>query len=180
MKNKGTILLLVFAIGIAFILFLSRSGEHSGEQAPQKAVTGLEAPDFTLRDTGGKTWKLSELRGKVVLVTFWASWCDSCKEENPSLQNLLNAEKGNDKLVFVSVLYNDEPARALAYMKANNLSFPVLVDTMNLWKVYGLTGVPESFVIDKKGILKQKIVGPLQWDAPQVRATLASLVSEPQ
>lgn len=176
MKNKGMVLLLVFITGIAFILFLSRSGE----QRPQKALAGTEAPDFTLQDTEGKTWKLTELRGKVVLVNFWASWCDSCKEENPSLQNLLNTEKGNDKLVFLSVLYNDEPANALAYMKANNLSFPVLLDTMNLWKTYGLTGVPETFIIDKNGILKQKIVGPLQWDAPQVRATLASLASEPR
>ncbi|MBZ0158162.1 MAG: TlpA family protein disulfide reductase [Alphaproteobacteria bacterium] len=173
MKNKGIVLLLIFAIGIASVLFLSRSGE----QTTKKAMAGVEAPDFTLQDTEGKTWKLSELRGKVVLVNFWASWCDSCKEENPSIQSLLNAEKGNDKLVFVSILYNDEPAKALAYMKASNLSFPVLVDTMNLWKTYGLTGVPETFIIDKKGILQQKVVGPMQWDSPDVRAALEKLVS---
>lgn len=172
--KKGIILFFIFAIGIAAIAILSKTDE----KAMKKAAIGLEAPNFELKDTDGRTWKLSDLKGKIVFLNFWASWCDSCKEENPSINNLYNAQKGNDKFVFLSVLYNDDPAKALEYMKANGFNFPVLPDTKNLTAQYGLTGVPETFIIDKKGIIKQKVVGPIKWDTPDVLAAIAKLVNE--
>ncbi|MBI3593002.1 MAG: TlpA family protein disulfide reductase [Nitrospirae bacterium] len=174
MKNKGVILLLTFAIGVIAIIFLSKTHD----QPRKKAATGLEAPLFELKDTEGRTWRLSDLRGKVVLLNIWASWCDSCKQENPSIQNLINAEKGNDRLIFVSVLYKDNPAKAMEYMKANGFTFPVLIDDKNVAGMYGITGVPETFIIDKKGTIKEKIVGPIQWDSPDVRAAIARLANE--
>lgn len=174
MKNKGVILLLILAIGIAAILFLKKTDE-----TPKKrAAIGLDAPAFELKDTEGRTWKVSDLKGKVVLLNFWASWCDSCKEENPSIQNLINLEKGNDRFVFVSVLFKDDPAKAMEYMKANGFSFPVLIDDKNIAQEYGITGVPETFVINKNGIIKEKVVGPIIWNSPDVRAFIAKLVNE--
>ncbi len=76
------------------------------------------------------------------------------------------------------MLYNDDPAKALAYLKANGFAFPVLVDNRNVAELYGITGVPETFLIDKKGIIRQKVVGPLQWDSPEVTAALTSLENE--
>lgn len=173
MKNKGIILILVLAVGIAAFIFLVKGGP-----APEKkAASGLEAPGFELKDTQGKPWRLADLRGKVVFLNFWAPWCSSCKEENPSLQNLITAEKGNDKFVFLSVLYNDDPANAVAYMKQNGFSFPVLMDTANLAKTYGITGVPETFIIDTRGTLAKKVIGPMQWDAPEVRELIAKLIA---
>ncbi len=144
----------------------------------RKAAVGLEAPAFELKDSDGKVWRLSDLRGKVVLLNIWASWCGTCKEELPSIQNLINLEKGDSRLVFISVLYNDSPERALAYLKANGFAFPILIDTANVAGLYGITGVPETFIIDKNGTLKQHVVGPLQWDSPDVRATLTRLENE--
>lgn len=174
MKSKGAILAVILVLGIIGIVFVLRNLEHP----ERKAAVGLDAPAFELNDTAGKLWKLGDLRGKVVLLNLWASWCETCKEELPSIQNLINIEKGNSKLVFVSVLYNDSPEKALAYMKANGFTFPVLIDTGNVAGLYGITGVPETFVIDKKGTLKQRVVGPLQWDSPDVRATLTRLENE--
>ena len=174
MKSNGAILAVILLLGIVGIALVLRNQDHS----LRKATIGLEAPTFELKDTAGKLWRLSDLTGKVVLLNIWASWCETCKEEIPSIQNLLSMEQGNPKLVFVSVLYNDNPVKALDYLKANGFSFPVLVDTENVSGVYGITGVPETFVIDKKGILKQRVVGPLQWDSPDVRAALTRLENE--
>ncbi len=174
MKNKGVILIILLLLGIAAVFGMRGISGHS----PKKAAVGLEAPGFTLKDTEGRIWKLADLRNKVVLVNFWASWCDSCKEENPSIQRLFNAGKGNDKLVILSVLFKDDPAKAMEYMKTNGFNYPVLMDDQNLSSQYGLTGVPETFIIDKKGFIKQKVVGPIMWDSPEVRTAIVQLIDE--
>ncbi|HEX8947413.1 MAG TPA: TlpA disulfide reductase family protein [Dissulfurispiraceae bacterium] len=173
MKGKGVILLIILAIGIAAVVVLTKT-----ESVPKKAAVGLEAPAFELKDMQGRPWKLSDFKGKTVLLNFWASWCDSCKEENPSLQRLIDMEKGNARLVPVTVLFRDDPAKAAEYMKANGISFPVLLDDKNIALQYGLTGVPETFIIDSKGVVRQKIVGPIAWDAPEVKAALDKLSNE--
>lgn len=174
MKTRGFVLAVVLILGISGAIIVSKNLDHPA----RKAAIGLEAPGFELRDTDGRMWRLSDLRGKVVLLNLWASWCETCKEELPSIQNLINSERNNDKLLFISVLYNDDPLKALAYLKTNGFAFPVLIDTGNVAKVYGITGVPETFLIDKKGVLKQRVVGPLKWDSPDVRELLARLENE--
>jgi len=173
-KSKGIFLAVILALGVAGIISVLKSQEHPA----RKAAVGLEAPAFELKDSGGKIWRLDDLRGKVVLLNLWASWCVTCKEELPSIQNLINIEKDNNKLIFVSVLYKDSPEKALAYMKANGFTFPILIDTGNIADLYGITGVPETFVIDKNGTIRQHVVGPLQWDSPDVRAALTRLQNE--
>ncbi|MEW6116189.1 MAG: TlpA disulfide reductase family protein [Nitrospirota bacterium] len=175
MNTKTITLLLLLIVGVAGVVLLSRTEE---KPRATTAVKGLDAPAFELKDTTGKVWKLSDLKGKVVLVNFWATWCDTCKEEKPSLVNLINSEKGNDKFVFVSVLFRDDPAKVPAYMREYGYSFPVLIDDKNIAKAYGLTGVPESFLIDKNGILREKVIGPMQWDTPEVKAVIAKLIGE--
>ncbi|MBF0559056.1 MAG: TlpA family protein disulfide reductase [Nitrospirae bacterium] len=174
MKSKGVILAVVLIAGFLGVFFLSKNLEHPAT----KASVGLDAPPFQVKDTDGRSWSLADLRGKVVLLNLWASWCDTCKEELPSIQNLINTEKGNDKLIFISVLYKDDPLKALSYMKEHGFAFPVLIDTANIAGVYGITGVPETFVIDKRGIVKQRVVGPLQWDSSDVKAVLTRLENE--
>ena len=174
MKSKSVILAVILVLGITGIVLALKSLEHPD----RKSAVGLEAPAFEVKDTEGKLWRLADLRGKVVLLNLWASWCGTCKEELPSIQNLINIEKGNSKLIFISVLYRDSPEKALAYLKENGFGFPVLIDTGNIAELYGITGVPETFIIDKKGTLKQHVVGPLQWDSPDVRAILTQLENE--
>ena len=174
MKYKGIILAVILILGITGAVFLSKYQYH-----PQpKVAVGLEAPAFQLKDTGGKVWRIADLRGKVVLLNIWASWCETCKEELPSIQNLININKGNEALTFISILYKDEPVNALSYLKAKGFAFPVLVDDSNITGLYGITGVPETFVIDKKGIIRQRVVGPLQWDSREVMSALTRLEKE--
>ena len=176
MKKKAILLLFIFAIGVVSIIFLAKTKQGVKNE---KAVVGLDAPIFNLRDLDNRTWRLSDLKGKVVLLNFWASWCDSCKEENPSLQKLISAEKGNDNLVVLSVLYDDDPLRARQYMKENNLNFAVLIDhDGSIAGKYGITGVPETYIIDRRGTLKEKIIGPTQWDSPEMRGMILKLTSD--
>lgn len=98
--------------------------------------------------------------------------------ENPSIQGFVEAEKGNNNLVFISVLYKDNPSSVMEYMKANGFNFPVLIDDKNVSREYGITGVPETFVINRNGIIKEKVVGPVNWGSPDVRAFINNLVNE--
>lgn len=174
MKNKGVVLFLLLFVGIGIIVFLSRTGERPTDV---RATIGLDAPDFELRDIDGKTWRLSELKGKVVLVNFWATWCDTCKEEKPFVNSLLKSEI-TDHIVYLGILYNDDPTNAKRYMQDNGYNFPVLVDDKNIAAKYGITGVPETFLITKKGILAKKVIGGVHWNLLDVNSSIKQLISE--
>jgi peroxiredoxin len=98
--------------------------------------------------------------------------------ENPSIHGFVEAEKGNSNLVFISVLYKDNPSNVMEYMKANGFNFPVLIDDKNVSLEYGITGVPETFVINKNGIIKEKVIGPVDWGSPDVRAAINKLIAD--
>jgi peroxiredoxin len=88
------------------------------------------------------------------------------------------AEKGNDKFAVVTILFNDSMGNAEEYMRKNGFSFTVLADDRNVSMNYGVTGVPESFIISKKGVLRHKLIGPVQWDDREVKAALKKLIAE--
>jgi peroxiredoxin len=140
---------------------------------------GDKAPLFSLKDMNGKNWSLDELKGKVVLVNFWASWCPPCRVEMPSMQNLLLKMKNNKDFIILTILYSDDPTTALKYMKENKLTLTVLLNkSLTVSKMFGVTGVPETYIIDKKGILRRKIIGPINFDTPDTLAFLSSLTRE--
>jgi len=144
-------------------LFLSLPGCGPG---PKVAEVGQPAPDFTLLDRKGKTWTLSELKGQVVFVNFWATWCPPCREEMPSMQRLYTMLP-QDKFKMLAVLNNDDPGLADSFAGKLGLTMPILDDQKNqVGQKYGLTGVPETFIVDKQGVLREKFIGPAQWDAP--------------
>ena len=176
MKRKGIVLLIILVLGVA--LFSLIFGGKGDQQVRKKAATGIMAPDFELKDITGRVWHLTDLRGKVVVVNFWATWCDTCREENPSLQKFLDSEKDNRSLIVVTILYNDTPEHAVGYLKKNNFSFNVLLDDGKTSVEYGITGVPETFMITKKGLLNGKFIGPINWNTPEVKALIDKLIAE--
>jgi cytochrome c biogenesis protein CcmG/thiol:disulfide interchange protein DsbE len=173
MNKKGLVLLIILSIGIVSILLISK-GE---KEQSKKATVGLDAPLFELKDVEGKTWRLSDLKGKIVIINFWASWCDTCKEEKPYIINVLNRLK-NEKLIYLSILYNNKPSEAISYMKSSGFDFPVLIDDKHVASDYGLTGVPETFIVDKKGVLAKKFIGGVHWNLDDFVSTLQRLIDE--
>src|SRR5712692_8237927 len=168
----GLALLLVFAYG-----FLTREPADSGDTAPR---VGKPLADFTLPDLQGRSVQLAALRGKVVFVNVWATWCQPCVEEMPTIQQLYERLHGKGlELLAVSLDPLGEQVVA-PFMQAHQLSFPTLLDTKSLvQRLYRTTGVPESFIVDKRGILVEKVVGPRDWAHPQVLAQFERLLAMP-
>ena len=125
-----------------------------------------------MTDRQGRTWQLSKLRGQVVFVNFWATWCPPCLTEMPSMQKL-HESMPRDTFKMLAILYKDEPGAADRLAIQKQYSFPILTDPGDrVGAAYGLTGVPETFIVDRQGILREKFIGPVQWDSPGARQML--------
>ena len=158
-----------------FVLALSGCQQQGGPA--NKAVVNKPAPDFTIQDLKGNTWKLSDLRGKVVFLNFWATWCPPCREEMPSMKALYE-DMDKSKFEMLTILINDQPANGEAFARQLGLDFPILVDQEGrIGALYGLTGVPETFLIDAQGILRQKYIGPQQWDSSGAKELIRSYMN---
>lgn len=138
-------------------------------QGSQKeAGIGKVAPDFTLGrlDRAG-TLQLSSLRGKVVVVNFWASWCHPCREEAPALEAA--SKRFGDKAVVVGVDVRDASGAARSFLRKYELTYPAVHDNRDLtWPKYGLTGLPETFFLDRRGRVVQHVIS--QVSAAEIRA----------
>ena len=143
---------------------------------PAPVAAGDIAPDFTLEDTKGNKVTLSALRGKVVMVNFWATWCPPCKEEMPSMEKLNQMMGGED---FVMLAINaDENARSVVpeFLEKNPHDFTVLYDNQGTVKgQYGVYKLPESFIIGKDGIVVEKVAGAIDSASPKTVAFIKNL-----
>lgn len=128
-------------------------------------TVGKIAPDFQLPDLNEKEIRLSDYRGKVVFLNFWATWCKPCREEMPSMQVLYkNFEKDGLVILAVSIDRVTTKKEVPPFVKGLNLTFPVLVDSWGQTdKRYKLMGVPETYIIDREGTLREKVIGPRDW-----------------
>jgi peroxiredoxin len=111
-----------------------------------------EHPEFTLKDLSGKTWTFAELRGKVVLVNFWATWCPPCRKEMPDLEALF--ERFRSKGLVVLGISDEEAAKVGPFIREGKVSFPVLLDPgRKVNEMFEVEGIPKSFVYDREGKL---------------------------
>ncbi|MEY4764712.1 MAG: hypothetical protein RI907_1385 [Pseudomonadota bacterium] len=118
------------------------------------AAVNAAAPDFTLRSAQGTNLRLQELRGKVVLVNFWATWCGPCRQEMPHL-NRLHEKYGKSGFVLLGINVDDDPRKALSVAEELGIRFPVLLDTdKKVSEAYGLQAMPSTFLVDRDGKLR--------------------------
>ena len=151
----------------------SESGKN-----PPIAKENTPTPEISVINiTDGSTLKLSELKGKVVLLNFWATWCPPCRQEIPSMMKLNKAMSGKPfQMVAVSVDEGGKPVID-SFFKESGFILPTYLDTDGkAARSYGVTGVPESFIVDKNGIIIKKIIGGRAWDSPDVVAFLEGLM----
>ncbi len=163
---RNLVLIVVVAIvGAAVYLVSSSSSRSPGEWVKTVAV-GDVAPDFQLEDTKGNKVSLSDLRGKVVMVNLWATWCPPCIEEMPSMERLHEVMAGDD---FVMLAINTEQnGRTVVpeFLQKTPYTFPILYDDEGVvQKLYGVYKFPESFIVGKDGKVVEKIIGPLDWSS---------------
>lgn len=151
--------------GLALILRAHRTptadtATNGAAVAPEKAKTGSLAPDFTLPGIDGKPVTLSELRGRVVVLTFFASWCHPCEEDMPILERALRDT--GDRIDVVGVNYQDLPDDSRDFVRRLGVTFPVLIEdsTDNPVAVrYDVHAMPDTLFIDANGVVRDRLFG---------------------
>lgn len=146
-------------------------GCYSGSRPPH---VGSPAKEFTVADSDHSV-SLNQYRGQVVLVNFWATWCPPCVEELPSLMSLQERMKGRG-LVVVGVSIDVDGDAYHRFLKVHNINFVTVRDPeQKVASMYGTSGWPETYIIDRQGVLRRKFVGPVDWNAPDVIAFLSRM-----
>jgi len=155
---------LVAGVVVAAALF----AVFSGERIPPPLGRGSAAPDFELPrlQPDQAPVSLSGLRGEVVLVNFWATWCKPCEDEMPAMERLYAALK-DQGFELLAISEDDEPELVTAFVERLGLSFPILMDLdRSAAQVYQTFRFPESFLVDRDGQVVERYIGPKDWDAP--------------
>lgn len=167
--KTGAVLAFIAALLFLFIRPDYRQGEAS--------LRGHEAKNFQFT-VDGKPETLADLRGKVVVLNFWASWCQPCVEETPSLIQLQKriAPMGG---TILGVSLDDDPSAYSDFVKNYHLDFPTYRDpTKKSALDYGTIMYPETYVIDRNGRIDRKIIGPQDWNGPEMTAYFNSVLAE--
>jgi len=164
-RYKGAILFIILAVGLFFV-FLS---QREKVDQPKRAIEGLEVPEFSLVGADGKTYNIGDLKGKTVFIHFWAAWCKECKKELPSIYALYKRKKDDPGFVFISVAWREDPVKTKKYLKEQNMDIPVYIDPdQRAARIFGVTGVPETYIINPEGVLQKRVIGPGKWETFQV------------
>lgn len=122
---------------------------------------GVAAPDFTFHNYDGTQMTLEEMRGKVVLINIWASWCTPCEDEAPDLQAAWEQYADRDDVLFLGIAYADTDEPAMRYLERFGITYPNGPDIgTRIYDDFHATGVPETYVIDRSGMITNVKVGP--------------------
>jgi cytochrome c biogenesis protein CcmG, thiol:disulfide interchange protein DsbE len=159
-RRLGALVGGVVVLVVLVLAMLLLQAQVAGSALPANPV-GSVAPDFELSDLEGGTVRLSDLKGQPVLLNFWASWCTSCKVEAPVLERGAEEWAARD-VAFLGVAVKDSKKWALEYAEESGLNYPSGIDpTGSTMRAYGVTGTPETFVIDADGVVRARWIGPL-------------------
>jgi len=167
--RKGFVLGLV--VVVCGVLLLTRT--------PVRAPLPTPAPDFLLPDLQGQVVRLSQLKGKVVLLNVWTTWCPPCRKEMPALEALYRRLKGGDFIMLAASQDVDGQSTVLPYLREGRFTFPVLLDVRGeVGKKYGVTGYPETFIVDRQGNEVYHHIGYNDWSQPAVETALRRLIDQ--
>lgn len=163
----------VLALGLGWTVY-SRVplSEASGAQIPSPRE-GFPAPEFTLHDLNGAPLSLKDLRGQVVVVNVWASWCGPCRAEMPALQKVYASDQARGLVILgVNSTVQDTEANARTFVDEMNVSFPIVFDRDGaVTSRYRVQALPTTFILDRRGVIRFVVIG-----GPLSEATLRSKI----
>ena len=138
---------------------------------------GDEAPNFQLRDLAGNVVSLSQLRGKVVLLNFWATWCGPCRVEMPAMEQLYRSYSRKDFEILAVSTDAQGASVTRPFQQEMGFTFPILHDAeYRVGLMYGARTLPMTFMVDRNGIVRQKVPGARNWDAPEARELVQAML----
>lgn len=176
MKNRGQWIavavvlgVLAFALGAAWVLTPEITRIEPGVRAPDAKVVSVVT---------GDTVRVRDYRGHVVLLNLWATWCPPCQEEMPSMERLYK-ELGPEGLDVVAISIDELDSDAVRRWAAEHgLTFTILHDRSGkIQQTYQTTGMPESFVLDRDGVIVKRVIGAMEWDHPAEKALFRRLLA---
>jgi peroxiredoxin len=165
------------------MLFILLSPQLRAEEDHWKALgvirtSGITPPDFTLPTLDGGSITLSDLKGKVVLINFWTTWCPPCRDEMPSMERLYRRLK-YEEFTLLAVDIMESPETVKKFARKYDLSFPILLDkTGEVSGKYAANAIPTTYIIDKKGKAVGKAIGPRKWNGEHAMALIEELLKE--
>jgi peroxiredoxin len=152
---------------VSLMRLLPGSGKHVGEPAGE----------FQLTDLAGTPVSLTAMRGKVVLLTFWATWCGVCRRELPNLENLYKNLKGHDDFAVLTINLDQRSESVPPFVRTNDYQFPVLLDADNrVSTAYDVSGIPANFIIDRAGKIIWSCAGGIDWSDPTLQQAVEKLL----
>jgi len=170
----GMVLCLMAAVaglgGAAALDILPVAGRHG-------VKLGEPAPNFQLRDMQGHLVALSDLRGKVVMVNFWATWCGPCRVEMPAMEELYRTFQRKDFEILAVSTDAQGVSVTRPFQQENHLTFPILHDTdYRVGLTYGARSLPMTFMVDRQGVVRHQIFGARDWGAPEAHQLVQTLM----
>ncbi len=185
--NKRTMLtyILVTMTGFCFAA-CNNNGKHEQVEQMQSASTAIAQDndslpeqagnDVLFKDKDGKTISLNSLKGKVVFINFWATWCPPCIHEMPSIDKLKKSFKDNDNIAFLMVDVDNKIKKSTAFMEKKKYDLPVYVPAGNIPPDYLGGSIPTTVILDKKGNLVARIEGGRDYSSPEIIKALNELI----
>ena len=169
-------ILFFLIVGSVAGYFVYHQATHSG--TANVIDIGELAPDFTVGDKEGTEIKLSDLRGNLVFLNFWATWCPPCVHEMPELE-LMNRAFKDRKFQMVAISVDEDWEKVSNFYKDHNLSLPAYLDAgQKVSSKYNVFKFPETFIIDRNGYVLKHYIGEQRWASPQLLASFDTLIKE--
>lgn len=178
MKTLMLVSMLVLGLAVAGCSSTPAPATEPTPEQGQGFNVGSRAPDFQLQSLDGETVALSDLRGKPVMLNFWATWCGPCRLEMPFIQEIFEDKAWADRLEITTVNVGEESSQVENFMEHYGLSFHVLLDKdTSVAQNYNIRGIPTTFFIDKNGIIKDVQIGAFREKA-EIEGRLINSIME--
>jgi peroxiredoxin len=156
------LLLLFFAIALTQAIGNEDQDTNAGTAVIATAEVAQQAPDFTLTSLGGKEVKLSNFKGRKVMINFWATWCPPCKAEMPAMQKLYDHANGYMDILAINI---DPQNDVAGFVRENQLTFPILLDeTGKVNENYSIISIPTTYLINEEGRIEKKHIGAMTFE----------------
>ncbi len=158
-RTHWALLAVVALVGLGWMALTRAPVEKTTAGPPPAPKQGFSAPDFTLQTLDGQQITLHALRGKVVVINFWATWCSPCKAEMPAMQQVYEAYR-TQGLEILAITVERDTAAIEAFVQQYGLTFPILLDSETMAaRQYQVHGTPTTFFVDRQGVIRWVVVG---------------------